>query len=247
MPAYVLMKAFENAPARYDGVMDVLTFGRIRTLKRDVAGAVRGASPQVLELGCGTGALAIMMARTGATVLGIDTSELMLETARDRVDRAGLGNRVEVRRLSVMEIDSLPQGSFDFVVSTLVLSELTEQEVEFVLRESRRLLSPHGQLLVGDEVAPRGRLARILLRLFRFPLELVTYLITQAQSLPPGWSRRVLYFAIELPLMLLVFFVVPSTSRPLTDPEALIERAGFRVKRVRGYLGRTLKLLQAAA
>lgn len=247
MPAYVLMKAFENAPARYDGVMDVLTLGRIRTLKREVAGAVRGPSPRVLELGCGTGALAVMMARTGATVLGIDTSESMLETARDRVHRAGLENRVEVRRLSVMEIDSLPQGSFDFVVATLVLSELTEQEVEFVLREARRLLSPHGQLLVGDEVAPRGRLARILFRLFRFPLELLTYLITQVQSLPPGRSRRVLYFAIELPLMLLVFSVVPSTSRPLTDPEGLIERAGFRVKTVRAYLGRTLKLLQAAA
>src|SRR5262245_4251550 len=120
MPAFVLMKAFENAPARFDAAMQLLTLGRLARLRAEIVDRV--ADGQVLDVGCGTGSLAVMMARNGARVLGIDTSEPMLEVARQRVAREGLADRVELRRLSAMEIDTLPRGAFDFVVSTLVLS-----------------------------------------------------------------------------------------------------------------------------
>ena len=50
MPAYVLMKAFENAPARYDGAMRLLTLGRIGKLKRAIADAVSGSGRRVLDI-----------------------------------------------------------------------------------------------------------------------------------------------------------------------------------------------------
>jgi ubiquinone/menaquinone biosynthesis C-methylase UbiE len=247
MPAYVLMKAFENSPARYDRAMRFLTLGRIDRLKDDLARAVTGEGPRVLELGCGPGALAVRMAQGGARVLGIDASDAMLATARKRVEAAGLSDRVELRRMSVMEIDALPERSFDFVVSTLVLSELSDDEVAFVLGASRRLLAPGGSLLIGDEAEPSGRLRRFGFALLRYPLQLLTYLITQAQSLPRvGPARTLLYFAVELPLMLLVFLVVPPTSRPLRDVHRSLLRAGFRETRVTDYLGGTLKLVHAA-
>lgn len=247
MPAYVLMKVFENAPARYDRAMSLLTLGRITRVKREIASAVALGGGRVLELGCGVGSLAVMMAERGASVLGIDAAEPMLEEARRRVTGANLADRIEVRRLSVMEIDTLPRGSFDFVVGTLVLSELSDQEIEFVLGESRRLLAPGGQLLIADEAVPPGLLRRLGFRLFRLPLQLVTYLVTQAQGLAAGRLRTLLYFAIELPLMLLVFFLVPPSSRPIQDLEGLVRRAGFRPASVRGYLGGTLKLVRAEA
>ncbi len=247
MPAYVLMKAFENAPARYDGAMQLLTLGRIDKLKRAIADAVSGNGRRVLELGCGAGSLATMMAEGGAQVLGIDSSESMLETARERVTDANVAPQVELRRLSVMEIDTLPAGSFDFVVSTLVLSELSDSEIEFVMREAKRLLAPGGQLLIGDEVAASGPFRRFGFGLLRLPLQLITYLITQAQSLPAaGWARTLLYFSIELPLMLVVFFLVPPSSRPLKNIERSMQHAGFRVAGGREYLGGTLKLVHAA-
>ena len=116
MPGYVLMKAFENAPARYDGAMDLLTLGRISHLKRRIARDVAGDGRRVLELGCGAGSLAVMMAGGGADVLAIDVSEPMLQTARERAEAAGFSDRIELRRLSVMEIDTLPADSFDFIV-----------------------------------------------------------------------------------------------------------------------------------
>jgi demethylmenaquinone methyltransferase/2-methoxy-6-polyprenyl-1,4-benzoquinol methylase len=248
MPAYVLMKAFENAPARYDAAMDLLTLGRISAVKREIAGMVRDRGGRALELGCGAGSLAVLLARAGAEVLALDSSEAMLEVARKRAAEGDVADRIEFRELSLMEIDSLPEGSFDLIASTLVLSELSPDEVKFVLNASQRLLAPGGQILIADEAALPGRLARWGYALLRLPLQLATYLIGQANSLRGvGWARTALYFAIELPLMLLVFFFVPPTSRPLANVEGEVERAGFRLLGVRSYLGGTLKLVHAAA
>jgi len=247
MPSFVLMKAFENAPARYDWAMDLLTLGRVSTLKREIAARVRGAG-WVLDVGCGTGSLAVMMARNGARVRGVDTSEPMLEIARERVARENLDEQVGLRHLSAMELDALPPRSFDYVVSTLMLSELSDDEVQHVLEQARGLLAPGGQLLVADETFPASAARRLAFALVRFPLRLAAYLATQAQSLSPKRPlMRLLYFAIELPLMLLVFFVVPPASRPLGNLGARLEAAGFRVTSVRDYLGGSLTLVQAAA
>src|SRR6266850_745289 len=151
MPALVLMKAFENAPAKYDGAMDLLTLGRVGRIKTAIASRVDREGCRVLDLGCGAGSLAVMMAKRGARVVGIDTSESMLQTAQKRVVSEHLEDAVQVRRLSVMEIDALPSRSFDLVVGTLVLSELSDEELTFVLAEARRLLVPDGELLIADE------------------------------------------------------------------------------------------------
>jgi ubiquinone/menaquinone biosynthesis C-methylase UbiE len=247
MPAFVLMKAFENTPARYDGAMQMLTLGRLGRLRAEIVARVTRDS-RVLDVGCGTGSLAVMMARNGARVLGIDTSEPMLDAARGQVAREGLGERIELRRLSAMEIDKLPRAAYDVVVSTLVLSELSDEEALAVLADVRERLAPGGRLLVADEVVPASRTRRIGYTLLRFPLRLLTYLVTQAQSLSP--RRRALtalYFAIELPLMLLVFLFVPPSSRPLENLERWLGAAGFRVTGVRHYLGGTLELVEAGA
>ncbi len=247
MPAFVLMKAFENTPARYDGAMQMLTLGRLGRLRDEIAGRVSEGC-RVLEVGCGTGSLALMMARSGGRVLGVDTSEPMLDVARQRVASEGLGERVELRRLSAMEIDRLPPAAYEFVVSTLVLSELSDEEALCLLADARERLAPGGRLLVADEVVPATRPRRLGHAVLRFPLRLLTYLVTQAQGLSPRRrAMTALYFLIELPLMLLVFLFVPSSSRPLESLDAWLESSGFRVTAVRQYLGGTLRLVEARA
>lgn len=247
MPAFVLMKAFENTPARYDGAMQMLTLGRLERLRREIAARVKGSS-RVLDVGCGTGSLAVMMARNGARVLGIDTSEPMLDVARQRVVGEGLAERVELKRLSALEIEKLPRAAYDFVVSTLVLSELSDEEALCLLTDARERLAPGGRLLVADEAVPGSRSRRVGFAVLRFPLRLLTYLVAQAQGLSPRRrAMTALYFAVELPLMLLVFLFVPPSSRPLVDLEAWLRASGFRVTCVRHYLGGTLKLVEAGA
>src|SRR5436190_5917 len=68
------------------------TFGR-----RDVAFWRTLASKcggEVLELGCGTGRIALPLARAGVTITGIDRSDAMLTIARQRVTRARLRRRI---------------------------------------------------------------------------------------------------------------------------------------------------------
>jgi ubiquinone/menaquinone biosynthesis C-methylase UbiE len=103
-----------------------------RTLqRRDVAFWQRLAAAQtgpVLELGCGTGRIAIPVARTGTRIIGIDRSEEMLARARRRMTRARLAGRLSLVR---GDIRSLPFGSrtrFSAVLAAYgILQSLTRE------------------------------------------------------------------------------------------------------------------------
>jgi SAM-dependent methyltransferase len=68
------------------------------------------------------------------------------------------------------------------VMSGLCFSELTEDESVFTLKEVKRILKPGGILLIADDVMPNSTAKRILNRLTRFLLVIITYLITQTAT-----------------------------------------------------------------
>jgi demethylmenaquinone methyltransferase/2-methoxy-6-polyprenyl-1,4-benzoquinol methylase len=181
MSTYVLMRILESAPHRYDLGMRLLTLGGVGRAYDRLAGHVE-AGQRVLDVGCGTGALALRMARRGARVKAIDVSPEMLELAARRAREAGLADRVAWVEMGVAELDGEPAGSFEVVTSGLCLSELGDDEIAYTLRQARRLLVPGGLLLLADEVTPRGRVARVLRALVRTPLVALTWLVTQQTS-----------------------------------------------------------------
>ena len=73
---------------------------------------------RVLDVGTGSGILAIAAARLGAdSVLAIDIDPLAVRTAQENVDKNGLGERVSVRRGDLLEgID----GVYDFAVANIL-------------------------------------------------------------------------------------------------------------------------------
>jgi len=186
-----LMRWLEGTPARYDTGMRALTFGRVGRLHAAVArAAVRAAGERVLEIGCGTGAVTALLRERGAHVTAIDQAPEMLEVARARL---GDDDGVEWREQTAAEIDALPEGGYDAVVLSLCLSDMSPGGREFVLRESARRLAPGGRLLAADETRPRGRLARLVQRLWRIPQSMLAWLIVGAVSTPlddlPGALR----------------------------------------------------------
>jgi demethylmenaquinone methyltransferase/2-methoxy-6-polyprenyl-1,4-benzoquinol methylase/phosphoethanolamine N-methyltransferase len=118
---------------------------------------------RVLDVGCGTGTLAVMMARIfGATgtVVGIDLSPRMLDVAR---------RKATLPQLTFLQqnAEDLPFQSahFDKATVTYVLHEMPHEARLNTLQEIYRVLRPDGRLLVVDIHRPRGRLRYVLFRL----------------------------------------------------------------------------------
>jgi demethylmenaquinone methyltransferase/2-methoxy-6-polyprenyl-1,4-benzoquinol methylase len=195
-----LMRWLEAAPERYDAGMRLLTLGRAEAAHAYVAAAAARPGAQVLEIGCGTGALTERLAAAGAQVIAIDQNPEMLERARARLAEAGLSDRVTLIERTAAESDALPAASQDAVVSTFALSEMSRDERLHLLRQARRLLRPDGVLVLADEVVPQRTFQRWLHRLLRAPQALF------------GW------------------LLVGSVSHPVPDLAAELAQTGFRVR-----------------
>jgi 2-polyprenyl-3-methyl-5-hydroxy-6-metoxy-1,4-benzoquinol methylase len=98
---------------------------------------------RVLEVGCGRGAFAIELARSGARVTALDVSTAAIEVARQRAERAN----VDVDWLvSDARSIGLPDASFDLVVSCECLEHVLEPEA--MALELFRLCRPGGRCLL---------------------------------------------------------------------------------------------------
>jgi ubiquinone/menaquinone biosynthesis C-methylase UbiE len=140
-----------HSAAFYDLFAWVITRGkervfRVRTIEQ--AGIQPGES--VLDVGCGTGTLAIAAKQrvgdSGKTC-GIDASPEMIARARKKARRARL--EVDFRNAA---IEALPfaDGTFDTVLSTIMLHHLPDDVRRRGIREMRRVLKPGGRLFVVD-------------------------------------------------------------------------------------------------
>jgi ubiquinone/menaquinone biosynthesis C-methylase UbiE len=137
--------------ARYDLLVWLLTHGRPRAFRRTLAALARLAPGEsVLDIGCGTGSLAIEVKRqvgpTG-TVIGIDASPEMIARAHSKAVRA----RVDVTfHHAVAEALPFPDVQFDVVLSTLMLHHLSRPLRQRCAQEIRRVLRADGRALVVD-------------------------------------------------------------------------------------------------
>lgn len=244
--AVILMKIFEESPRKFDRWMQLLTFGRLEKIRNEILAAAQ-PDARFLEIGCGTGVLATMLAMRGASVVGIDISDKMISTAQEKLREAGIEDRVEVRRLHGLQVeDAFSEARFDHILSVLALSEMTDDEVDCLLPQCWKVLTPEGRLILVDEVVPEHLFTRLVYGIYRLIARLVTFLGLQAAEIKKAnLPTKILYFLIELPLILLTFLVVPAATRPLLNLEKRLRRSGFQITSSKSYLGGTLKLLFA--
>lgn len=107
-----------------------------------------GASGSVLELGVGTGRLAIPMSDAGLNVVGIDSSAAMLDVLRRR-DTEG-----DVKTIRGDMVDDLPEGSFDVVLIAYntIFNLLEESAQERCFAAAAGVLRPGGSFVVESFV-----------------------------------------------------------------------------------------------
>ena len=100
------------------------------------------ADEHVLEIGCGWGGFAEFAAREyGVRVTGITISDEQLEYARARMERAGLADRVEIRRQDYRDVE----GQFDKVVSIEMFEAVGEKYWPAYFAKINEVLKPGGR------------------------------------------------------------------------------------------------------
>jgi len=224
-------RMFDSIAGRYDLLNRLLTLGLDQRWRRRAAAALvpRGGGCY-LDVGCGTGdvALALLRQAPEALVAGVDPAERMLAIAAKKAERVGVGSgRLS---LSVGDAAALPfaDGAFDGVVSAFTLRNLAERAAAF--SEMRRVLAPDGRLALLELSVPANRVLRLGHRLHTHSIGLLLARLVYGRTGPYR-------------------YLVESVER-FAPPAAIVaelDAAGFREARARALAGGIVTLYAAEA
>jgi len=142
---------FENDASRYAAYLDTPE-GRLRTdltlaNLQDVWSALGERNVRVLDIGCGTGAAGIHLARLGFDVTILDSSPPMLDLARRAIIDAGVSDKILVKHGDAAELeDAIGTERFDVVLCHNVLEYVADpaailHAAASVLRDASAILS----------------------------------------------------------------------------------------------------------
>jgi demethylmenaquinone methyltransferase/2-methoxy-6-polyprenyl-1,4-benzoquinol methylase/phosphoethanolamine N-methyltransferase len=150
----------------YDLVTRVISFGRDKAIREKLIELAAPAPGEtVLDVGCGTGTLALALTSRVGTgeVHGIDASPEMIDVAKEKAVKAGSDVDFQV---ALIEAIPFPAATFDLVTSSLMLHHLPDDLKRTGLAEIRRVLKPGGRFMALDFAAhghsPLGHLLSIL-------------------------------------------------------------------------------------
>ena len=142
-------RMFDRIAPVYDLMNRVMTAGLDQRWRKATVRAVVQPGDRVLDAACGTGDLAVIAAKAGGNVTGLDFSERMLERARRKAPD------LEWVRGDMLALP-FPEGSFD--AATVGFGVRNVADLPGALRELHRVLRPGGRLGVLEITRPRGPL-----------------------------------------------------------------------------------------
>jgi len=150
---------FAPLPQRYDQLAEILSFGQNGRWRRAMISRIAPAPGQaVLDVASGTAGVALqIVARTGASVVGLDLTEQMLRQGQRNVAGAGLSDRI---RLTAGRAEQLPfaDATFDALTFTYLLRYVLDPQA--TLSELARVVKPGGQVASLEFLVPPSRFWR---------------------------------------------------------------------------------------
>jgi demethylmenaquinone methyltransferase/2-methoxy-6-polyprenyl-1,4-benzoquinol methylase len=149
LPAEGVERMFDQIAPVYDLMNRVMTAGLDQRWRRATVKAVVRPGDHVLDAACGTGDLAIIAAKAGATVTGLDFSERMLERARRKAPE------LEWVRGDLL---ALPFAEASFDAATVGFGVRNVADLAGAIAELRRVVRPGGRLAILEITRPRGPL-----------------------------------------------------------------------------------------
>jgi len=160
------IRSYDGVAWCYDGLASAWSLGRIGRAK---AWQVESVKPRdrVLYVGIGSGEEAVLAARRGARVTGIDVSPAMLRRARRRL--AAEGAPVDLVRADLFDFEV--GRPFDVVAANFVLNIFAPETMRAALARAASLVRPGGLLMLADFAPPgEGRASRWLSSLHYGPV-----------------------------------------------------------------------------
>lgn len=190
----------------YDVLAWLLMGGRERAFREKLVRIARlKPGDAVLDVGCGTGTVAMVAKRqvgAAGVVHGIDPSPEMIARAKKKAARAGADVTFAE---AIVEALPYPDARFDVVLSTLMLHHLPRNARHACAREIRRVLKPGGRALVVDfGPTPSGKRSLIghFHRHGHVDLQDIISVLTEAGlhvTASGAVGTRNLYFALATP------------------------------------------------
>jgi ubiquinone/menaquinone biosynthesis C-methylase UbiE len=147
---------------------------------------------RILDLGCGTATLTILLKQrvSEAEVIGLDGDSRVLDIARRKIDKARLAIRLDQGMAFALPY---PDAAFDRVVSSLMFHHLTSENKRRTTKEVYRIMRPGGELHVADFGRPHRPLMA-LIAAFTHRLEQVG---DNMKGLLPGVVRDAGFQSVE--------------------------------------------------
>lgn len=160
--SYTPALGMHSLTSEYDRVIAVMTREQ-KWRGRLVAALAPQADDTIVDLGCGTGTLAIMIQQAAKTarVIAIDPDSTVRGIASAKAEAAGA--KIEfVPALGGDRVDGLPYSKADKVVTSLVLHQCSMEAKEALLANAFALLRPGGRLFVADFGVQKTLLMQLL-------------------------------------------------------------------------------------
>lgn len=184
MIIYALMKFTEYIPSMYDVVMDLITLGNHSRAHKAIVSEVKPPT-RVLDIGCGTGDIAIRCAEAGAEVCAIDASPQMLRIFRKKLERSAVRERITILESGAGSIGTvLKNERFNVIVMSLVLGELPVLIRRQTLKAASELLEDGGVIVISDELWPSNPILSALYYLLFALFFVPNFLLTRTMIRP---------------------------------------------------------------
>lgn len=139
---------------RWAPVYDLVFGGVFRKGRREAVTAAERIGGRILEVGVGTG-ISLPQYRPDSRLVGIDISDAMLDKARVRTLRLGLGNVEAIERMDAENL-RFADGEFDVVVAQYVVTAVPNPEL--ALDEFARVVRPGGEIVITTRIGAGGGL-----------------------------------------------------------------------------------------
>ncbi len=141
----------------------------------------------VLDLGSGTGRNSFYFTELGAECVGLEISQTAIDIARENARKAGL--HIEYHKQSMGNVFPCADHSIDIILDVTSSNSLTESEREVYMKETKRVLKPHGYFFIKALCKDGDEHAKFLIK-HHSGSEADTYVLPDVGVVERVWTRE---------------------------------------------------------